>query len=137
MEIGFQYSKVMVIDDSKVDRYIAEKLLSSDGFAAEVISCESAIEALCYLRPIRQKEHVPELIFLDIRMPEIDGFEFLDLYCGLSDIVKKNAKIIMVSSSHDQRDQQRADSNQYVCCFIAKPLHKEKLIGIQQMLQAV
>ncbi len=117
----------MVIDDSRIDRFVAERIIKRSFFAEEVLLMESAISALDYLQAIENIGDLPEVIFLDIRMPVMDGFGFLDSYNTLSDKVKRNCIIAMISSSADVNDHLRARSSQYVACFMEKPLDKEKL----------
>ena len=123
----FKHQRAMVIDDSRIDRFVAERIIKRSFFAEEVLLMESAISALDYLQAIENIGDLPEVIFLDIRMPVMDGFGFLDSYNTLSDKVKRNCIIAMISSSADVNDHLRARSSQYVACFMEKPLDKEKL----------
>lgn len=117
----------MVIDDSRIDRFVAERIIKRSFFARDVLLMESAIAALDYLQAIENIDDLPEVIFLDIRMPVMDGFGFLENYNTLSDRVKRNCIIAMISSSADVNDHLRARSSKYVACFMEKPLDKEKL----------
>ncbi|HMG14486.1 MAG TPA: response regulator [Saprospiraceae bacterium] len=122
------FKKVLIIDDSETDRYIAKFVIKKHQFAEEVVVKELATKALDYLASLENSiEHHPQLIFLDIRMPEMDGFGFLDEYAKLSEIVKSNCIIIMLSTSLDPEDQLRANSSPYVYRFLNKPLNKEKM----------
>jgi len=122
------YKKVMVIDDNAIDRYVAEHVIKSQCFAEEVITKESARAGLEYLEALSgTAEELPQLIFLDIRMPEVDGFGFLELYDKLPEVVKKNCIIMMLSTSLNPEDHERAAENPFVNRFLNKPLNKEKL----------
>jgi CheY-like chemotaxis protein len=128
----FTYTKVMVVDDAAADRFLAKKVLAKYGFAENVVSVESAMDALDYLSDYQDNlEDLPDLILLDINMPEMSGFDFLDEYQKLADGVKKKCIIIMLSSSLHPEDKERAMSSPYVCQFLNKPLNEQKLKEIQ------
>jgi len=127
------YKKVMVIDDTQVDRYIAERNIKKHLFAEQVICKESAQSALDYLLLFCDNpEELPQLIFLDIRMPDMDGFDFLAKYENLPEQVKKNCIIMMLSSSLSPDDLEKAKNNKYISRFLNKPLDKEKFMQIAQ-----
>jgi CheY-like chemotaxis protein len=125
---GKRFKRVMVIDDNEIDRYIANRNITKYAFAEEVITMESSRSALNFLESLKDTpEQLPQLIFLDIRMPEIDGFGFLEEYEKLPDSVKKNCIIMMLTTSLNPTDHERAKNNQFVNRFLNKPLDKEKI----------
>jgi response regulator RpfG family c-di-GMP phosphodiesterase len=118
-----KYKTCLLIDDNYIDNFITTKMLEGSSFAKEVIamqSPEAAIEAL------RLGTVTPDVIFLDIRMPIMSGFEFLEEYDKLS-IVKDNIKIFMLSSSLDPRDIKQSIVNKHVIQFIHKPITAKAL----------
>jgi CheY-like chemotaxis protein len=127
------FNRVMVIDDAAIDRFIAEKILANANFSDEVISLESAMDALRYLESHQNvPDELPQLIFLDINMPEMSGFDFLDEYNKFPDKVKRKCIIVMLSSSVHPEDHVRASESPYVCQFLSKPLTPEKLSELKR-----
>ncbi len=127
------YNKVMVIDDTPTDRYIAKESIKRYSFAREVIEMNSAEEALEYLESmINTPDGLPELIFLDIQMPEMDGFDFLEKYGQLPELVQNNCIIMMLSTSLNSVDHRRAEGNRFVKRFLQKPLNRSQLAELEK-----
>ncbi|SHN31999.1 response regulator [Chitinophaga sp. CF418] len=125
---NFNFEKVMVVDDAEIDRFLAKKVLTKHAFAREVLPLDSATNALNYLSENQEnKEALPDLIFLDINMPKMNGFDFLEEYKKLPESVKKKCIIVMLSSSLLPEDRELAMNNPYVCQFLNKPLTGDKL----------
>lgn len=131
------YKSVLVIDDTDIDRLLAEKIVKKYNFAEEVVLMESAEEMLDYLHqlPDTETDELPQLILLDINMPEIDGWEFLKQFDLLHKKVKDQFRIFVVSSSKNQEDKERALSNEYVLDYVEKPLSKEVMMGMNARLE--
>jgi len=125
------YHKVLVVDDNEIDRYIAARNIKAYHFADEIVAKESAMSAIEYLDSLKDTpEDLPQIIFLDIRMPEMDGFGFLQEYAKLSASIQKNCIILMLSTSLDPTDHERAKKNPFVKKFLNKPLDKDSLNGV-------
>src|ERR1051326_7662990 len=103
--MNYQFKKVMVIDDNHIDRYIAQMNIQVAAFAEEIVLKESARKGYEYLESLASRpDELPQIIFLDIKMPEIDGFGFLEMYNGLPEMIQKNCIIMMLTSSLSQED---------------------------------
>ena len=117
------HNTCLLIDDNYIDNFVTRRLLESSNFAGKIVICQAPAEALTLLLDGAIK---PDVIFLDIRMPLMNGFEFLDEYDKI-DIDKTNIKIFLLSSSFDPTDIQRALDNKYITQFIHKPLTQKAL----------
>src|SRR5687767_12418956 len=99
------YSCVMVVDDSYIDRYVAEHTLKFFNPNNNVILEESALEALEYLKKHQdQPDKLPQVILLDIKMPVMDGFGFLDAFKKLPAAVRNRCRVVMLSSTINPSD---------------------------------
>jgi CheY-like chemotaxis protein len=124
----------MLIDDDMVDNLINRRAIEKKGIAEAVITMDDGNEALQYLKEHQSEPgSLPDLIFLDINMPIMNGFEFLEGFESLSPSIKEHAKIIMLSSSLDTRDMEKARSNPYVIKYATKPLTFDVLDEIRAM----
>jgi CheY-like chemotaxis protein len=121
----------MLVDDNELDNFINKKLVEADSFGGKVIVHTSAPNALAWLKSNQDSaDQLPDLIFLDIMMPEMDGFGFLDEFEKLSDSVKSKCKVVMLSTSDSFKDLNRANQNKYVKRFLNKPLNAQVLAAL-------
>lgn len=87
-----------------------------------------AEEALRYLLEHEAEMiNIPQIIFLDIHMPAMNGFEFLEAFDKLSETLKNKVRIYVISSTFDEKDIERIKKDRNVCGFYEKPLSKEVL----------
>ena len=124
-----KFSRVVIIDDNDVDLFLGKKVVESLGFAERTDSFLSPVRALEYFRSISDASELPDLMLLDINMPGINGFQFLDqLKELLGDNIGK-IKIFIVSSSEAISDKEKAKSYHEIERYIVKPLTPELLFG--------
>ncbi|PWK67654.1 CheY-like chemotaxis protein [Mucilaginibacter oryzae] len=117
------FKTCLLIDDNYIDNFVTRRVLESNNFAEQIIVRQSPTEAIELLK---DGSVDPDVIFLDIRMPVMDGFEFLHEFDGLA-IAKKGVKIYMLSSSLDPTDIRLSADNKYITQFIHKPLTNKVL----------
>lgn len=125
---------VLLIDDDDDDNFIHRRVLQKSGLVKEVGVAENGLQALAYLQgegtlPNNFVCH-PKLIFLDINMPGMNGWEFLDKYATIKEEQRARTLIMMLTTSLNPDDQKRAEQNPLVNGFANKPLTREKLAEI-------
>jgi CheY-like chemotaxis protein len=117
----------MLVDDNKVDLFVNQKIIEKVDTEIKVKTFTSAVSALNYLKilessPRSQTIFAPDVIFLDINMPKLNGFQFLKEYSKLKIDKKNKIKIYMLSSSTNIDDINNAKKQKYCIGFINKPL---------------
>jgi CheY-like chemotaxis protein len=125
--------KVMIIDDNEIDIFINQKVLEFNNFANEIVNIQAAQNAIDLLKSCKI-EDVPNLIFLDLNMPIIDGFRFLYEFSLMSDAVRSKVKIIVLTSSDNVNDKEKVAANADVLTYISKPLTDVKLMKVSSLL---
>jgi len=111
----------LLIDDSAFDLLIYEKLLLKSGISKSVKTFNSAREALKYL--LDEGNSLPEtIILLDLQMPDMNGFEFIEEYDSLPEFLKEKIRIFMLSSTIDTRDIEKAKASLHIIDLLPKPL---------------
>lgn len=124
---------VMLVDDNDIDLKINEKVVGITKLFDKVVVCRSADEALNYLKSnIADPILLPDMILLDIQMPDMNGFEFLEKYKKLPNAFTEVCVIAMLSSTLDFSDIQRAEANPYVAKLLKKPLMPKILMEVVQ-----
>ena len=116
---------LLIIDDNDIDRYIIKEYLEMAEDHYNISEAIDGEEGLSYLRDMSQ---FPDIILLDINMPRLGGFEFLEHYTQYySD---KKTSIFMLSSSEMHHEQERAKSFSMVKAFLVKPFNMENIAKI-------
>ena len=129
---------VMLVDDNDTDNFISKRIIEITKFAKRVEVKNSGKSALEYLEKEQFNPHnLPDIIFLDINMPIVDGFVFLFEFEMFPDEVKNKCKIVILSSSDNKRDIEKIVDNDYVVKFVTKPLTEVALNEIKALPQIV
>lgn len=117
--------KILIIDDDRISTYISRKVINKALPGIEVQEFHNARSALRYLSDHPEKDGQHHIIFLDINMPEVSGWDFLDeLDRQLAD---QAVRVNMLTSSVDPSDREKAKTYRKVESFISKPIQLEHL----------
>ncbi len=125
---------VLLIDDDEINNMICTKIISKNDFATNVVACSSARQGLKYLQDALTDgaKPLPTVIFLDINMPVMNGWDFLDQYKQMPGLADKGIVLIMLSSSSSANDLSRAHSYPQVSDYITKPLTAAHLQHVRE-----
>jgi CheY-like chemotaxis protein len=116
---------ILLVDDDPDDILYHRIIIEEAGCAERVDDVHNGVEALSYLK--KKGQLTPELIFLDINMPRMNGWEFLDHYKQLDETQKSRIVILMLTTSVNPSDMQKAQDIKEISGFETKPLTKETL----------
>lgn len=125
-----KFELVILIDDDKIINFINEKTIKQANAADKVIAFTKAADALEFIK-VNCEENCKDvssaLIFLDLNMPVMDGWDFLDKLKGFPEFPSNKCRVIILSSSIDPADFDKMNEYDAVEDFISKPLTKEHL----------
>jgi two-component system nitrate/nitrite response regulator NarL len=125
--------RTLLIDDSDIDLFIQRRFLEVYNFSDELFQYKSAEEAMEWLHSLTG-DVAPDVIFLDLNMPEIDGFSFLNAFNDLPESVKSKSKIVVLTSSNSVKDRDQVFSYKNVIQFITKPLKQTDIEELKKLL---
>ena len=114
---------ILLIDDDEATNFIHKRVIKEADCAEKVVAVHNGYEGLNYLKSKEDGEHPrPDLIFLDVNMPGIDGWEFLEAYDDLKSEQKGRIIIVMLTTSLNPDDRERAANIETINSFKNKPL---------------
>lgn len=117
---------LLVIDDDDINVFIIKKIVEKTGFDIEMIARNNGQQAIDYLtETISQHKPLPKLVLIDINMPVMNGWEFIEAYETLG--IEQQVDMYILSSSVYENDIEKTKNYKAVKGFISKPLSMERL----------
>ncbi len=118
--------RILIVDDNEIDSFILERVLDDTLFDCQIQIEEWAEDGLAYLQKVNLPD-LPEVIFLDINMPAMSGFDFMRKFAELPDAIRNYCKVVMVTTSNHPDDRERAMRDPLIFGYLLKPVSVEKL----------
>ncbi|HEX8461316.1 MAG TPA: response regulator [Segetibacter sp.] len=122
-----KFTNVLLVEDDPITIMVCDRIIKMTSFAEKVTSCENGKIAIDYLISIKDSDLVPTIIFLDINMPVMNGWDFLEEFEKVQSDFPKLPRIYLLSSTVDPEDYKKAKNFPLVHDFISKPLSREAL----------
>ena len=117
--------KIMIVDDNEFDCYITSKIINNLDESIDIMEFNSSLTAIQFLEEFQNSpEILPDLIFLDIYMPIIDGFGFVEKFNTFSDVIKAHTKICILSTTVDDLYINKAKLNSSIL-YSSKPINND------------
>ncbi|MCP9199414.1 response regulator [Gramella sp. GC03-9] len=128
--MGQKVELACIIDDDKIYVNLVKKIIEIKKLSENLLIYKNGKEALDYFKEIMQnttdEDKLPDIIFLDLNMPVMDGWEFLNEFIKIKNNLNKKITLYVVSSSIDPRDLERAKSFNLVTDYLIKPIELKK-----------
>jgi len=127
--------KVCVIDDDDIYQYLLRKELKSTKIVDQILVFPDGAKAIQYMVEMKdQPEELPDVVLLDVNMPVMNGWQFLDEFRLLKPSLHKKIAVLMVSSSIDPQDIELAKKYAVVTDYIVKPVTRHALVSMLEAL---
>ncbi|CUH74678.1 response regulator [Tropicibacter naphthalenivorans] len=123
----------MTVDDERFDQMLYKRLIDRTGLFSQIITAQTVPQAFDALK--NPDLPTPDVIFLDINMPGISGFDFLDMVPDQLGPQLQDVPVVMLTTSLDPRDRERASQYPMVRQFLSKPLTQDDLLGVVALLE--
>ena len=131
------FNQILCIDDDPITLMLCKKVITKSNFCNEIITSQNGEEALHYFNTIKTlntKNH-PQLIFLDLNMPIMGGWEFLNHFNSAEYSEFNSIKVVILSSTIDPEDLEKAKNYPMVIDFLSKPITKTMLEYLRNKLK--
>lgn len=126
---------ICVIDDDDIYQFTVTRTIKAHNIAKKILVFSDGEQALEFFKDnISNEDHLPDIIFLDLNMPIMDGWQFLEEYIKLKPRVGKKITVYLVTSSVDPADTERAKKISAVSDYLIKPIKPEQLKDLVEAL---
>lgn len=123
--------KIFLIDDDPLYIFLTKEIISATNIETNIFEFNNGQEVLDYFKKnYRELDLLPDVIFLDLHMQIMDGWEFLEEYIAIQPLIEKKIELYIVSSSISPYDIERSKSMKVISDFIIKPIEQQKFIEI-------
>lgn len=133
MTIVKSINTVCVVDDDEIYVYGIKKLITLKQLCPNLIEFRNGKDAIDFLTDPNNTDQLPDVIFLDISMPIMDGWDFMESYAKLKPHLSKKITVYMVSSSINDEDIMRAKAITDISDYVVKPVTYDKLLELFQL----
>lgn len=122
---------IFLIDDDAIQLKVSSKMIERVIPIRKIVSFPGADVALDFIQEHRSDpEELPDIILLDLNMPEMSGWDFLDIFEEIRESLPKKVRIHILSSSQDEKDIQRSRNYESIRGYLVKPLTREKILSL-------
>lgn len=119
---------VLIVDDDPISILVSETIIRKHHFSEEIKSFKSGRDAIAFIKGlIAEGKELPGIIFLDVMMPIMDGWEFLDAYDKVIDKSEFEPNIVMLTALTGDKDREKAKAHPLVRTFVSKPITSDFL----------
>ncbi|CAM3332911.1 two-component system response regulator [Zobellia roscoffensis] len=123
--------KICIIDDDYIYRYTVVKKMETMHLPVKTLAFEDGEMALDFiLKNLNIDSELPDVIFLDVDMPIMDGFQFIKEFSKIENQLNKKIRIYMISSSLDPVDIERAERTHFIADYFVKPIKTEQIESV-------
>jgi CheY-like chemotaxis protein len=133
--------QILCIDDDPITLMLCKKVIAKSSFSNEIITSQNGEEALSYFNTIKYTNNQnkpipqPQLIFLDLNMPVMGGWEFLDYFNSEEFSEFNTIKVVVLSSTIDPEDLEKSKQYPMVIDFLSKPISQSMLEYLKNKLK--